>query len=1083
MELLRQVFPGDSEMAGRLRAMDWTKHPLGAPEAWPSALRTALGICLASRFPMHVWWGPDLTLFYNDAYITFLGAAKHPGVLARSGREAWAELWDEIGPMIGRVFGEGVASWSENIPMFFTRALPAEEVFVTFSFSPIFGQTGSVDGMFCACVENTEQVIGARRLETLRRLTGPTAERTLAEACDTVSAVLHDSLDDIPCAVLYLKDGGTLRSVARVRLAEDEAGFPALIEDGRFDKLEQPATLTVELAGRHWPEPVTQLIAIPIRSTPDTLNAVLVFGVGPRRPLDAGYQTFFNLLASQIGTTLAGVRAFEDERKRAEALVELDRVKTQFFSNISHEFRTPLTLMLGPIEQLLVSAEDEAQQAQLELVKRNAVRLRKLVNSLLDFSRIEGGRASMQYEPTELAGVTAEVAESFRSLFESAGLQLDIRCEPLDEPVYVDRRAWEHVVLNLLSNAYKFTFDGRIEVTVKQADGGIRLVVQDSGVGIDPAHLQVVFERFHRIEGVRARSYEGSGIGLALVRELVRLHRGTIAVTSEPGRGSAFTVTLQTGFAHLPAEQTHHRPETPGAPVDADAFVGEATSWPTERGVVRHGGSADRPRVLLVDDNRDMRAYVASLLEDVCVVDAVGDGTTALESARRNPPDLVLTDVMMPGLDGMALLRELRADPITSHIPVIILSARAGEEARIDGLDAGADDYIIKPFSARELRARIRTQLELSSTRVQIGAERAASRSKDDFLSLLGHELRNPLSALSTTIQTLMLKSPSPEIELMERSVWQLTRLVDDLLDISRLSRGTIKLQHAKAELAVVVDRALERVHGLLQERRTEVFTRVARSGLVSNCDVGRLAQVVANVVMNASKFSPPGSRVSIDAGRSGPNVRITVADVGAGISRERLSSVFEAFGDPQTNGGLGVGLAIARNLIELHGGTIQVRSAGVGHGTECTIEVPAEAVGAQAAETVLAVSRTRKRVLLVEDNDDTAAALKRGLEQLGYQVALAHNGPVALTVARSFQPDVALVDIGLPIMDGWELARRLREMRVPSRELHFVAVTARDQESDKQKSADAGFAEHLVKPIDLAKLERVVENLPDPVP
>lgn len=357
--------------------------------------------------------------------------------------------------------------------------------------------------------------------------------------------------------------------------------------------------------------------------------------------------------------------------------------------------------------------------------------------------------------------------------------------------------------------------------------------------------------------------------------------------------------------------------------------------------------------------------------------------------------------------------------------------------------------------------------------------DRTSQRAKDDFLSLFGHELRNPLSALFTTLQVVARMHPGPEVALMDRAVRHLTRLVDDLLDVSRLNRGKLALHPTRTELANVVDTAMAQVESKLAERSTRVFVSVPRTGFELECDPARIAQVLANVIDNASKFSEPGSQVGIEALRVDNRARIVIRDQGAGIEASRLAHVFEPFQDRNSSTtGLGLGLAIARNLVELHQGTIQLNSV-VGTGTECIIELPMEAEAVIAPPPV-EKKATRKRVLLVEDNHDTAIALQKALESLGYLVAIAHNGPVALTVARSFQPDVALLDIGLPVMDGWELARRLRELKVATRQLHFIAVTARDQDSDKQRSAEAGFADHLVKPIDLTKLERVVENLPD---
>jgi signal transduction histidine kinase len=269
---------------------------------------------------------------------------------------------------------------------------------------------------------------------------------------------------------------------------------------------------------------------------------VLVAGVSPNRELDEGYQSFFQLLAGQVSVALRNARAYADERRRAEALEELDRVKTAFFSNVSHEFRTPLTLMLGPVEDLLASRRlGDAERRELELVHRNALRLLRLVNTLLDFSRLEAGRLEASFEPLDLATLTVDLASSFRSAIERAGLVLKVDCPPLASPVFVDRELWEKIVLNLLSNALKFTFEGSICVRLRQAGGEVLLTVEDTGTGIPAADQPHLFDRFFRVKGARSRTHEGSGIGLSLVRELAHLHGGSVRVASDEGRGTAFT--------------------------------------------------------------------------------------------------------------------------------------------------------------------------------------------------------------------------------------------------------------------------------------------------------------------------------------------------------------------------------------------------------------------------------------------------------------------------------------------------------------------------------------------------------------
>lgn len=497
-------------------------------------------------------------------------------------------------------------------------------------------------------------------------------------------------------------------------------------------------------------------------------------GLNPFRLFDGNYRGFIDLVAGQISASIANAEAYEAERKRAEALAELDRAKTVFFSNVSHEFRTPLTLMLGPLEDALASLEEQGSGAgeeqgsgridetpslylpadsptlkhQLQVAHRNAQRLLKLVNTLLDFARIEAGRIEAVYEPTDLAMLTTDLAGVFRSAIERADLRLRVNCPPLPQLVYVDREMWEKIVLNLLSNAFKFTFEGEIVVSLQweerrmlQTSSHVILEVRDTGTGIPAEELPHIFQRFHRVKGAAGRSYEGSGIGLSLVQELVKLHGGSIWVSSVVGQGTCFTISIPTGYSHLPGDrlQLQHgeaqliNAERSFASIETRAtpYIAEVLRWlPDERServdewmseAEHHPSSTHSPalpaRILLADDNADMRHYMRRLLNQQYEVEVVSDGVAALAAIRQQMPDLVLTDVMMPRLDGFGLLQALRANPDTQQIPIILLSARNGEESRIEGLAAGADDYLIKPFSARELSARVETTLKMARMR------------------------------------------------------------------------------------------------------------------------------------------------------------------------------------------------------------------------------------------------------------------------------------------------------------------------------------------------------------------------------
>ena len=746
---------GDSEMAGLMRAYDWSRTPLGPVSTWPQSLRTALSLILNSQHPMWIGWGSQATFLYNDAYIHVLSRAKHPWALGRPAAEVWAEIWDVCGPLADKVFRNGEPSFFDDVRLFMNRGNYLEETYYSFSYSPIRDESGNVAGLFCPSAEVTSKVLNARRLRTLSELSAAAfVERTVEDACTAAVQTLARNPDDVPFAVLYVLDGDgkEMRLQACAAVPDDTwenpvpflktnssgngkgAAYSENLIQGRAEVISVTDISSLPLGAAQ--QKVTEAIVLPVRSrAEDSAIGVLIAGLNPTRQLDDDYRTFYELVAGHVATAIANARSSEEERKRAQALAELDKAKTMFFSNVSHEFRTPLTLMLGPIEAALARPGNSPEERrEFELLHRNALRLLKLVNALLDFSRIEAGRVKASYEPVDLAAFTRDLASVFASAAERAGLRLRIDCSTLAEPVFVDREMWEKIVLNLFSNAFKSTFEGEIAVTLKQVDEFAELRVSDTGTGIPQHEIPHLFERFRRVEGAQRRTNEGSGIGLALVHELVAMHGGTISVDSQVGVGTTFTVRLPLGESHLQRDQIV-RATGAMTPSSAAAYVQEALSWlpnatsepvlgldvTADTTSLGDGAEARAPAgtVLLVDDNRDMREYVRRLLSERFQVKTADNGKIALEVATAQPPDLVLTDVMMPEMDGFQLLAALRDNPATSRVPVIMLSARAGEESRVEGLEAGADDYLVKPFTARELVARVESHIRMAEFRRQ----------------------------------------------------------------------------------------------------------------------------------------------------------------------------------------------------------------------------------------------------------------------------------------------------------------------------------------------------------------------------
>lgn len=1667
-------FQGDSEMARRMRRIDWSSSRLGSLENWPQSLRAPLDICLGSSFPIAIYWGEDLALLYNDAWSPILGS-KHPWALGRPAKEVWPEIWDTIGPQFDQVMRSGIATRSPDQLLPMHRQGFTEECWFDYTFSPIRNADGGVGGIFNAVVETTFRHIGERRTQLLRHLAETVANSSdTGEVCRRAAEALASDQEDLPFALLYLRDDSSFRLAAVSGLTERSPAAPRRVElvasSSSWPLSEalsgQPVLRIDDLSARFgmtlkagpWPEPCERAVAMPLSAaSSQQAVGILIAGISPRLVFDVEYQAFVERAAAVVSTAIAGALALQHERHRAEALAELDKAKTSFFTNVSHELRTPLTLMLGPLEEAVANEKAPSDMREpLTVAHRNGLRLLKLVNSLLDFARIEAGRMRLEVLPIDLAGFTRELAAVFRSTVERAELTFKVDCPDLPWPVNVDRDAWEKIVLNLLSNAFKYTLKGGITVKLAAAGQAVELSVSDTGIGIPDRDLPHVFERFHRVEGNVGRTHEGTGIGLALVQELVKLHGGAMRVVSTAGVGSNFIVTLPVQVGDAPASEKASAPATSAR---ADAYVREASSWiqesteiqatpaSTDFGTLPPSGrfaTTYQAKVLLADDNADMRQYLTRLLAPWWRVEAVGDGHAALEAARRERPDLILSDVMMPKLDGFGLLAAIRADPYLSDVPVIVLSARAGEESRIEGMAHGADDYLVKPFSARELLAKVgahlelarvrreaasalqrsRSQLdqvvgsirdqffaldrdwrytfandrvlavtglgreqllgrsvwelfprvvgtdfeaklreaasqrmatrffyddpgaegerryanhvyptldggvsllvidvtesmrrernatflasisdvltrslppaelmqqvgeligrhlrlsscafnevddvlgvtavpygwsrpdvpslvggmyrhadyvdqtiveanrrgdpvvvrdtstdprthaatcealslrsfvavpfhrdgqwrftlattddkardwhedeldlikqladrvfprleharaeaaaretearlrfageaarlgfwtwELTSSRVEIdsiccalfgmhddpalqilpsadgGVERflttdqavlgrvhpedrpaleaalssavegraqydtefrvvlpdgkvrwlggkgdvqraldgrtvgmagvnldvtarreaelalraseerfrtmadtapamlwvtdaanhlefmsrgwfeytgqtsdeayrdgfgwtwqvhpddrvavgkafaesaaqrmpfelqyrlhrsdgvyrwaidagrprfdgrggwlgyigsvidiheqklaldalrEADRRKDEFLATLAHELRNPLAPIRNALHLLdLVDGPAQAArirEMLQRQVSHMVRLVDDLMEASRISRGKLDLQLGLVTLNDVLRDAVETSRPLMERSAHKLDAQIPDQPLWVYADAVRLTQVFANVLNNAAKYTGDGGHIELSVAIQEGTSVVTIKDNGAGIATEHLPRVFEMFAQldstaSRRHGGLGIGLALAKRLTEMHGGRIEAASDGLGYGSVFTIYLPLESAKEIAVRTQQPTRASRRhRLLVVDDNRDAADSLGMLLGFLGAEVRVEHGGEAALQACEKWRPTVVLLDLGMPGMDGFEVARRLRADPINA-DLKLIALTGWGQERDRARTEAAGFDHHLIKPVDMNLLQQVLESMPD---
>ncbi|GHH25601.1 SpoIIE family protein phosphatase [Streptomyces lanatus] len=753
-----------------LAGIEWAATPLGPPESWPGPLVDTLRLMLTSEHGMALYWGTEFATLYNQGSSPIVGA-KHPWALGRPYKDVFPEVWDHpVSSHFHYVIDTRRSLLIPDEPLIMERHGFPEQCYFDSSFQPVLLDDGTAGGVFQIITETTGRVLGERRLRLLSETGARTAGLlTPDEVARVVAEVLDSYPEEVPFMGLYLaSESGKLRPAASAglqpapeqvsRSAGDASQIPARLAQVAADGA--PATLPAaaltggNTAGQHTAAswlPVEEALALPLDCA-GQMGGVLVVGVNPCFPPSGAYRDFLEVLAAAVAGALTAALAHDEQRRRAEALAELDRAKTTFFANVSHELRTPLTLLLGPLQQALADEARPERREQLELAERGALRLLKQVNTLLDVARAGAGQIRPTLEPVELAGATAELAGVFRSAFEAAGLTLEVDCPPLAKPVPLDREMWEKIVLNLLSNALKFTFTGGARVQVASAGDRARLTVTDTGTGIPANELPRLFERFYRVRGARSRSHEGSGLGLVLVKDLVEAHDGTVGVDSLLGQGTTVTVDLPFADTHRtrpvpPAADAGSPGETSrkaGRPGRATAYVDEALGWLTPDPVqtaaaptpyvpaahnAAHGPGPHethrphRPRLLVVDDNADMRAYLTQLLQPDYDVLPAADGRAALEVALAQPVELVLSDVMMPRMDGFELVRALRADPRTARLPIVLLTARAGEEESVQGRQAGADDYLAKPFSARQLLARVRTGLELSRLREQVLTE------------------------------------------------------------------------------------------------------------------------------------------------------------------------------------------------------------------------------------------------------------------------------------------------------------------------------------------------------------------------
>jgi signal transduction histidine kinase len=977
MTAIPEFLSGGGELGQRIREYDWASTPLGPVESWPQSLRTCVRIMLTSRQPIWIGWGKELVKLYNDPYIAIVGG-KHPWALGRPASVVWREIWPRIGPMLQTVMEKDEGTYVESQLLIMERNGYPEETYYTFSYTPIPGDDGGTAGMICANTDDTDRIISQRQLKTLTELGSQLAESgTYAEAVNRTIGTLAENTHDFPFVLFYTValESATLTHSTELGPAEAAvAGVIDLVEDqGILARAFHRARTTREivvvedlreqmgpLPSGAWEISPDRAVILPMYPAGEKEPyGFLVIGVNPYRLPDEKYLAFLSLVGDQVSTSFADIHVLDVERRRAEALAEIDRAKTTFFSNISHEFRTPLTLLLSPLEELLTEPGDpETMHYRLGVAYRNALRMQKLVNTLLEFSRIEAGRLDGQFRKVDIAALTMDLASSFRSAVEKAGMQLHVGAREIQGDVYVDIELWERIVLNLVSNAFKYSQQGTISVEVRQEGAEVQVSVTDDGVGIAADQQERIFDRFHRIENSAGRSQEGTGIGLAMVRELVRLHQGTIGVTSAVGVGSTFTVRIPIGMAHLPVDRIVVERTAERKLKHAEGFVQEAMMWIGDgEEEKKEIFSSSKYKVLLADDNADMREYVERLLSRQFSVITAVDGEDAFAKMMEHRPDLLLSDAMMPRIDGFQLLKLVRQSEELQGTPVILLSARAGEEAKVEGLEAGADDYLIKPFAARELLARVDSNIRIAKERSAAMKEYAEKleqavrrrtqelrtlnhsleRSNEDlqqFAHVASHDLKEPVRKIRTFSGRLLDEYAGhlpPEAKVFLKKIQQATTrmysMIDGVLNYSVINGSEQPI--TEVDLHGVIDQIEADLELAIRERNATI--RRAPLPRIEGAPV-LLYQLFYNLLNNSLKFAKSGdnplvtieSRFTEGAGKR--FAELTITDNGIGFDPGHADRIFETFvrlNSKDRYEGTGLGLSLCKKIVERHHGTI----------------------------------------------------------------------------------------------------------------------------------------------------------------
>ncbi|MDP8255073.1 MAG: ATP-binding protein [Candidatus Alcyoniella australis] len=666
--------------------------------------------------------------------------------------------------------------------------------------------------------------------------------------------------------------------------------------------------------------------------------------------------------------------------KANEELQELDKAKMRFFANVSHELRSPLTLILGPLEAILRGDPDERLKQLLEAMEANARRLLRQVNSLLDFAKIDAGKLECKYVYANLGKILHDLALSAKPHLSNRNIELVLEGLDVISDSILDGDKIDTIAANLMSNAIKFTPDGgRLTIRTGEHEEIVWFEVEDTGEGIPEDQLQLIFERFLQVEDGSDRRREGTGLGLAMVKELTKIHRGKVTVRSKVGEGTAFRVEIPKRPDSIPLERRRmigRRLEDQMAHTRTVSMLGAAYEEKSEgrkktlfsdvigaslkdnsmiAQTMEGAAPPDADKVLVVDDNPDLRTFIANTLTDTYQVQMAQNGVEGLATARRWSPDLIISDIMMPLMDGFELTRQIRQDAALSQVPVILATSKSGGEAVAEGLEVGANDYLAKPFEIRELQARVAAQLRARRLERNLSERESRLAAIGRMTSAIVHDLRNPLTAIigfseiasqdaqSEDSREMVSKDLEPVISEANR----LSRMISEVLDFARGQSSDLNL--VPTELVAYVETVCKPMKQKLGAMSIELqLVHKAGRELQVNLDNDRMLRVLENLVKNAQEAMWGDGRVPKDKHIwittdtvDDRSALIRIADDGPGIPEALASTLFDAFTTSNKPAGTGLGLATVRNLVIAHGGTIKVEPKAAEGGAAFIIKLP----------------------------------------------------------------------------------------------------------------------------------------------